>query len=194
MLKIGSLKKTKRRTVISRLYEDMHNMGVENFLFEVVEELDSIGILEEREQFYISNSQEELYNMDKKVGHVQRGCNASQAKLSPEQLQQIIALLQENKISDREIAKKFDICFNAISEINNGWSYHQDDLSYPIRVFKQKGANRIFTDDEVRYYREQYKTLNHQAKYIYERDNLKERASYSTFYNMVRRKSYSEIE
>lgn len=181
------------KSVLSTFYQDIHDLGKENFRFEVLEEFDKVSLLEEREQFYIDNSTEELYNMDRKVGKVARGIDASKAKLSSEQLTEIISLLKENKLSDREIAKKYNICFNAISEINNGYTYHQDNETYPIRKFQQKGHGRLFTDEEVITYRKEYDANGHQAKILYNRDNLQERMSYCTFYRMCKRETYKEI-
>ena len=182
------------KTVLSQLYRDIHLFGKENFKFEIIELVNKINELEIREQYYINNSKEELYNIDRTIGKVARGIEASRSKLNEEQLKEIISLLQENKKSDREIAKMYNICFNAISEINNGYSYRQDNIIYPIRKFQQKGQGRILSEDEVRKYRQEYDTNGHQAKFLYDRDNLQARMTYNTFHRMCSRQTYKEID
>ena len=123
---------------------------------------------------------------------VSRGTNSSKAKLNEQQLTEIIELLKENKISDREIAKRYNICFNAISEINHGITYHDDSLEYPIRVFKQVPKNRFFTDEQVRQYREEYEANGHQSKLLYEKYKIT--CSYGCFRQMLTKKTYQDID
>ena len=122
----------------NQLYNDMYNYGAENFIFEVLEECD-ITELEIKEQIEINKYPKNLlYNTCKKVSRVRRGEEASKAKLTEEQILEIYEILKENKISDREIAKQYNICFNAVSEINHGISYRHEGIEYPIRVFQSK--------------------------------------------------------
>lgn len=184
--------KKNRRHAYTKLYEEMREFGFENFSFEIVE-LCSVNELEKKEQEWTNKYPNELiYNTQKNIGKVRRGTESSAAKLSNQDLDEIISLLKENKFSDRKIAEKYNICFNSISEINNGISYVRDDIKYPIRIFKQKGHSRFFTEDEVRFYRKLYENNNHQAKKIYKQYNIK--CCYQTFYDMCAKFTYKEIE
>jgi group I intron endonuclease len=176
---------------INKLYNDMYTFGIDNFTFEILCEC-KLSELEEKEQEEINKYDKNLlYNTVKKVCKVARGEKASRAKLSEEQVLEIYKLLKENILSDREIAKRYNICFNAISEINHGITYKHENMSYPIRVFKQKGARRIFSDDEVKQYREEYNNNGHQSKILYDKYNIQ--CSYSAFRQMLTRKTYKEI-
>ena len=48
-------------------------------------------------------------------------------------MQEVIAELKENKLSDREIAKKYGATDKIIADINHGYSHHNDKEAYPIR-------------------------------------------------------------
>lgn len=121
---------------------------------------------------------------------IQRGVRASQSKISEEQLLEIITLLKENKISDRDIAKKYNICFNAISEMNHGISYRIEGLQYPIRKFSQS-KKRAFSIEEVKKFREEYEKDGLHPKEIYNRNKIK--VSYNAFKAMLKRQTYKEI-
>lgn len=70
------------------------------------------------------------------------GVNKPSSKFNQEQINEIITLLQENKLSFLEISEKFNCCENTISNINNGYHYPNPKLQYPIRKQK-KNPSRI---------------------------------------------------
>lgn len=54
-------------------------------------------------------------------------------KLSEEDIEKIILLLKNTKLSQKEIGKQFDVVQAVISKINSGKSYKKDNIDYPIR-------------------------------------------------------------
>lgn len=61
------------------------------------------------------------------------GTKSSSAKLSEEQLNQIIDLIQNSSLTFTDIAKKFNISNSTIGLINQGKRYHNNNLNYPLR-------------------------------------------------------------
>ena len=68
-------------------------------------------------------SQNSLYLCAKKYGK----------RLNKEQIYDIIELLISKDIKIKDIAKKYNVSDNVIVRINQGQSYKQDNLDYPIR-------------------------------------------------------------
>lgn len=54
-------------------------------------------------------------------------------RLNKKQVHDIIELLKSKNIKIKDIAKKYNISDNVIIRINQGQSYKQDNLNYPIR-------------------------------------------------------------
>ena len=46
----------------------------------------------------------------------------------------IIQDLKDNKMTDRDIAIKYDLTDKIIADINHGYSHKQDNETYPIRI------------------------------------------------------------
>lgn len=67
-------------------------------------------------------------------------------KLTSKQVQEIISLLQESNKTNQEIALLYDTSEAAISMINSGKRYYQENIQYPIRkrmkVTKHKKLNQ----------------------------------------------------
>lgn len=53
----------------------------------------------------------------------------------------IIADLKENKLTDREIAKKYNLTDKIIADINHGYTHKQENEIYPIRI--RKGSQKL---------------------------------------------------
>ena len=53
-------------------------------------------------------------------------------------IEQIIELLKDKTITLKEIANRFNVSQNVIVRINQGESYHNDNLIYPIRTGRAK--------------------------------------------------------
>ena len=67
-----------------------------------------------------------------------------------EQLEDIINLLKNPKVSQKEIARKYNVSPSMISSINKGNTYFNKDLTYPIRNNYQRDKEKItFIDKEI---------------------------------------------
>lgn len=64
----------------------------------------------------------------------------------------IIQDLKENKLSDREIAKKYNLTDKIIADINHGYTHKIENEKYPIRI--KKGKQKL-TEEQA----EEIKTL-----------------------------------
>lgn len=121
--------RTSYQTEDKVLYRAMRKYGLENFSFEVIEECDR-EMLSERELYWI-----------KKYDSYNNGYNATlltvggghPVKLSEEQVDQIIFLLKNSELTQRQIAKNFNVGEDTISEINQGRTRLRTEIEYPIR-------------------------------------------------------------
>ena len=111
------------------LYRAFRKYGIENFSFEVIEQC-NVEKLNEKEKKYI-----QLYNSFAPNGYnATLGGESSQPqKITPEQAQEIKVLLKTTTLNQTEIAKQFNISQNAVSDINTGYSWIDDNEVYPIR-------------------------------------------------------------
>ena len=104
----------------------------QNFTWVVLEYCD-INELDEKEKYWIKyfNSYKDGYNCSI-GGNSWKGENHPNAKLTEENVRQIITLLQQ-KTDYNTIIKKVPMAtINDISAINYGRNWHQNNLSYPI--------------------------------------------------------------
>lgn len=140
------------------LYQAIKKYGIENFLFEVIE--GPIENYNEREIYWIAfynsfigNENSWGYNMTEggeEPPHF-KGEEHHYATHSWEDIEKIIYLLKNTKLSFLEISKTFNYSRSAIERINNGIIWHNDELKYPIRPestkdFKLERANKIKYD------------------------------------------------
>lgn len=70
------------------------------------------------------------------------GINSGNSKFSKEDIDNIIQLLIENKLSIQEIASLYNVYDTTIRNINNGKTYKNNKLSYPLREF-QTGKRKL---------------------------------------------------
>lgn len=70
------------------------------------------------------------------------GCKNGNSSLNQEQLNNLIEDLINTAISMKELAAKYGIASNTLSQINNGKSYKNENLNYPLR---KKNSDRIKT-------------------------------------------------
>lgn len=112
------------------LYRAFRKYGVDNFTFEVLEEC-SLEVLDEREIFYIRNfnSYEDGYNQT--MGGA--GTKSSIVKISKEDLLEIYELLLRSKITQKEIAQRYRVGEDTISDINQGKTRVLEGFTYPLR-------------------------------------------------------------
>ena len=116
------------------LYLAIRKYGIDNFSFDIVQECEPHE-LNELEIYWIQyyNSYYDGYNQTR--GGSQYGHNI---KISDEDLLEIIDLLKNSNLSQREIAKRFNVGYDTISEINNGKTRPLDNVKYPIRKKNKK--------------------------------------------------------
>ena len=118
------------------LYRAFRKYGLENFSFEILEECRKEE-LNEKESFYIKkyNSNLESYGYNLTPGGDSNGPTLK--KLTEEQLQEIFKFLEFSNLSQTEIAKKYGVTQQVISEINQGNEYFCEDKNYPIQSASQ---------------------------------------------------------
>lgn len=111
------------------LYIDMYSIGIDNFSFEVIEEC-SIEDLNEREEYWIKyyNSQEDGYN-------ITSGGDCT-GKLSSNEVENIIKLLQEKALSVNDISILYNVSDVTIRAINRGEEFYHPNIQYPIRTYE----------------------------------------------------------
>ena len=139
----------KKRPIEDSYFHSMlRHYGFHNFSFEVLEECEK-ELLDEKEQYYI-HLFETLYpdGYNKTKG----GNSYTRCKLSNEVLRNIIKDLKDSKLTEIEIAEKYSLHLNTISQINIGGSWYDKNRSYPIRkrnssvYFCSECGKQLFSD------------------------------------------------
>lgn len=75
------------------------------------------------------------------------GVNSGNSKFSKEDVNDIIKMLVENKLTIKQIASLYNVYDSTIRNINNGKTYYNSDLSYPLR--KLTIGKRKLTQEQV---------------------------------------------
>lgn len=111
------------------LYKAIRKYGLENFDFSVLEYCE-LNELNEKEKFYIQkyDAVNNGYNQT-----LENSPSGHYVKISSTILAEIIDLLQNSNLSQADIARKFSLSKNTITNINKGKTLRQDDIVYPIR-------------------------------------------------------------
>jgi group I intron endonuclease len=117
----------------SPLYRAIRKYGLENFSFEVLEEVEK-DKLDEREIYWISNfksnDSSKGYNLTTGGGAITNGI------LTLEEVHEIYNLLLNTNLSQEEIANKYGISQRSVSGINTGQTWVEIGRIYPIRKLK----------------------------------------------------------
>lgn len=104
--------------------------GLENFKFEILKECE-INELDKYEIFFINkyNTYSDGYNAT--LGGA--GTHGFALKISETTLKEIVKDLKDSTLTQNEIASKFDLGIDTISEINQGKTRRLPNVTYPIR-------------------------------------------------------------
>lgn len=116
------------------LYRAFRKYGIDNFLFEVLTEC-PIDKLNEEEKKYIKHYNSYYNGYNQTTGG--QGSSNQANKLSKEDVKIIYDLLMNTTILQKDIAIMFNVGEDTISEINNGKTRINKNLSYPLRKRKR---------------------------------------------------------
>jgi group I intron endonuclease len=138
------------KTIVDRA---INKYGQENFKYEIIE---NTSDYDDREKYWINyyNATDRAVGYNVAVGGRSVGCGIKHpnSKIKDQDtLNKIIDAIRNSKLNFETISKIFNVTPVSISEINNGISYKQSDLEYPLR--------------EEKYTEEFYKRLVYSIKY-----------------------------
>ncbi len=182
----------------TKFYRALRKYGFESFNFEILELIEDVSKLNEREAHWIKtfDSFKNGYNSNlggEKV--TERGSDHPGSKLEDKQVLEIKYLLLNSRDSQYKIAQKFNITQSSISNINKGklWS-HLGEFKYPIRVeeARNRGSNNhksVLTEEQVLSARKRYETESISKIY----SDYSSFCSYITFERAICGKTYSHI-
>lgn len=180
-----------------KLYAAFRKYGIDKFIFSVIEDCSDKEIdLTEREEYYIRlyDTVEKGYNSVYPT-QVMRGEDNPNSKLSLTQVQEIKQLLKNTKLSQQEIAKKYNLSFSTVYRINKGEIWNDSALSYPIRTWNELGhfgessGRSKLSDEEVLNIRKRY--VNETPREIWE--DYKDLYSLSGFSKICRGVTYTNV-
>lgn len=175
----------------SPLYKSIRKYGIENFRFEILETI-SLNALEEKWIQKSLKSNPKIFNKNL-YPNTNKGINATSSIFNEDDINKIIIALKENKMSNIQIAKKFNCSSSTIDNINNGSSYRQETEKYPIRKYTKSvganNANSMYTEDEVMQLRKTF--VNKTISEMYEESD--KRVSRSSFERIVTGRSYGHL-
>lgn len=116
--------------------------GEENFSFEILEWTKDYDNEEKRLINEYNSLSPNGYNiLEGGSNPVMYGQNHPRNKVQDKDLPFIIQDLKENKLSDKEIAKKYNLTDKIIADINHGYSHKIKNEKYPIRI--KKGSQKL---------------------------------------------------
>ena len=117
------------------MYRAINKYGIDNFKFEVLEDLSSVsGDITEREEYWIkyydtvNSGYNSVYPTKVLVGE-----NNPNVTLTYLQVLDIMDLLRNSKISQQDIAKTYGVAASTIYRINRGEAWFDSTIDYPIR-------------------------------------------------------------
>jgi len=116
--------------------------GSENFIVEVLEENIPEELLNEKEAYYIEKYNTYIKNLNSNGYNLTRGGDFHfqdiHCSLSPQQVKEIKELLKNTDLAEKEIGEMYDVTIYAISDINRGKSWHDDNIEYPIQLYQTR--------------------------------------------------------
>ena len=151
----------------SPLSRAFRKYGIDNFLFEVVEQC-TIEELDDKEIYWINYY--ESYLREKGYNQTLGGDHHFKMFLTPQQVEEIIILLKTTLLPQEEIAIQFNVNQSMISRINNGFYWHKENEKYPIR----KSVQILKAEQKKKQKEEQQSHLQIEKRYCINRDKLKQ--------------------
>lgn len=125
----------------------INKYGENNFSFEIIEWTDDYNNEEKRLIRELNTICPNGYNVSEGgENHVMLGEDNPRNITPNDIIPLIIKDLKENKLTDREIAKKYNLTDKIIADINHGYTHKQENESYPIR--KRRGSQKL-TEQQV---------------------------------------------
>ena len=129
------------------IHNAIHKYGENNFSFEILEWTEDFDNRERELIQYYNSLFPNGYNISKGgPSPIMIGEDNFKNKVPTAIIQLIINDLKQNKMSDREISKKYGLTDKIIADINHGYSHKIDWQTYPIRI--KKGRQKL-TEEEA---------------------------------------------
>lgn len=117
----------------SLFYRAIRKYGLENFNFEIIEECKKEE-LNEKERYWIKFYHTYAGDIDNNGYNLTLGGETNAVTQQQiDNAEEIKQLLLTTQMTQVEIGKKFGLSHVSISYINNGRTWHDDDLTYPLR-------------------------------------------------------------
>lgn len=121
--------------------------GKDNFSFEILEWTEDYNQREKDLIKQYNSFSPNGYNLaEGGPSPVFYGEDHPNCKISNADVLNVIRELQENKITDRAIAKKYGISDKIVADINHGYSHKIEGVDYPIRI---KHGSQKLTEDQA---------------------------------------------
>lgn len=145
---ISHLSRAKTNSDNSAIHNAIIKLGKENFYYEILES--QIENYNEREKYWIAYYNSQIpngYNLTEggEEPPIFYGENHPLSVVTNKEVELIIQDLLENKITQREIAKKYNKHFQLITSINNGTTHKNEKYNYPLR----KGSPYHLSKEDV---------------------------------------------
>ena len=168
------------------LHYAIRKYGEENFTFKILEWTENYDKREAELIQEYNTISPNGYNVIKD-GHspIMIGEDHPRNTLTNNEIDNIIKDLQENILSDRQIAKKNNTTDKIIADINHGITHKRDGISYPIRI--KKGLQKLKNKD-VEYIKERLRNSTDSYMDLCKKFNVSKGVIYhintgKTFYN-----------
>lgn len=143
---IQSSKCSSRKDYNDLFHQKIREYGIENFNFEILEELDTedLDYVDAREIYWIQAKNSYVKNnQGYNVTLGGQGAARRKPSLTEEEVEEIIDLLKNSNVSQYKIAEQFNISTAVICRINTGKSCYHKNYDYPIR--------KNFIDDDIKF-------------------------------------------
>lgn len=119
------------------VHKAIQKYGLKEENIEILESFEEVDRekLQEREKYWIAYYQTYIfgYNLTTGGDGASTGINNISAKLTETTLNELVNELIENKIYIKDLAKKYNLTPESISDINQGKRYFNKNLKYPLR-------------------------------------------------------------